>query len=577
MTIALATPAMAGIEHVLINGIYYNLNVGLKTAEVTYYDISSYGSNSVAYKGDVVIPSMIEYNQISYQVTSIGNSAFSNCGEMTSINLPTTLKTIGGSAFAGCIGLNSIVIPNGVEDIDYMAFDGCHGLTSLSLPEGLKTIGEWAFRNCNLSSINIPEGVTSIDSEAFRYNQNLLTITLPTTLNHLGNKSFDDTKWWKQESMKSLDTGQVYLGNWLYGTINAGAYGSVEIKEGCIGIADAIFSQGLESVTLPSTLQYIGASAFSYSKINSITIPNSVTMIHAGAFAYCKNLSTVNVGDNVYKIGMEAFADTPWLENQPNGLVYAGNVACAYKYNYWEEKTEDIILKDGCLGIADDFFNSAIGAITIPVTVKYISPNYFYNQMPSIIVEEGNKLYDSRNGCNAIIETATNTLILGCKNSVIPNGVTAIGALALGNCELTSISIPNSVQTIGNRAFENSKIKSLVISGSVVNIGNEAFNCCEELESIIVENSNAVYDSRENCNAIIETPTNTLIVGCKKTFIPNSVRKIEYLSCEGMQDLYCYAERVPVATINYPYYTTLYVPVGSVEAYKATSPWSKFK
>ena len=111
----------------------------------------------------------------------------------------------------------------------------------------------------------------------------------------------------------------------------------------------------------------------------------------------------------------------------------------------------------------------------------------------------------------------------------------------------------------------------------MVNIGNEAFNCCEELESIIVENSNAVYDSRENCNAIIETPTNTLIVGCKKTFIPNNVRKIEYLSCEGMQDLYCYAESVPVATINYPYSTTLYVPVGSVEAYKATSPWSKFK
>ena len=122
-------------------------------------------------------------------------------------------------------------------------------------------------------------------------------------------------------------------------------------------------------------------------------------------------------------------------------------------------------------------------------------------------MEEGNPVYDSRDNCNAIIETATNTLITGCKNTVIPSSVTSIGGSAFGGCSLTSICIPS--------------------------IGDGAFYNCASLISIAVEEGNPVYDSRDNCNAIIETATNSLITGCKNTVIPSSVTSIGRLAFGG--------------------------------------------
>ena len=127
------------------------------------------------------------------------------------------------------------------------------------------------------------------------------------------------------------------------------------------------------------------------------------------------------------------------------------------------------------------------------------------SKLTSIVVEDGNTKYESRNGCNAIIETATNTIIAGCINTVIPESVTSIGEAAFWGCrDLTSVSIPNSVTSIGLMAFSH----------------------CSSLTSIVVEDGNPKYDSRNGCNAIIETATNTLIAGCSSTVIPESVTSI---------------------------------------------------
>jgi hypothetical protein len=124
-------------------------------------------------------------------------------------------------------------------------------------------------------------------------------------------------------------------------------------------------------------------------------------------------------------------------------------------------------------------------------------------------VENGNPNYDSRQNCNAIIETNKDKLIVGCKNSTFPNDITSIGDFAFSGCaELGSILLPSSIQNIGKGAFQRcSKLKSINVPKSVLSIGEQAFVHCENLESIVVEDGNYKYDSRDDCNAIINKST----------------------------------------------------------------------
>ena len=187
---------------------------------------------------------------------------------------------------------------------------------------------------------------------------------------------------------------------------------------------------------------------------------------------------------------------------------------------------------------------SELTSIDLPHSITEIGQEAFGNcpGLTNIVVESGNSKFDSRNNCNAIIETADNTLIAGCKNTMIPNSVTKIGNFAFQGCTgLTRVDIPNSVTVIGCYAFEGcDSLNSIVIPNSVTEIGYAAFDWCTELSSIVVESGNPIFDSRDNCNAIIETADNTLIVGCKNTTIPNSVTAIgdfAFYSCHGLTSI----------------------------------------
>lgn len=213
--------------------------------------------------------------------------------------------------------------------------------------------------------------------------------------------------------------------------------------------------------------------------------------------------------------------------------------------------------------IGDYAFCSCKGltSIIIPESVIYIGQDAFANcgSLESIVVDEKNKVFDSRDNCNAIIQTATNRLWHGCKNTVIPKSITSIEDRAFDGCiGLTSITIPENVKIIHEEAFYGcSNLKSATLSGEicinvfvdctaltnvvisehVTKIAKGIFVRCNNLTNIVVDKNNKVYDSRNNCNAVIEKSSKKLVVGCKNTVIPKGTKKIGDYAFSGCSDL----------------------------------------
>ena len=161
------------------------------------------------------------------------------------------------------------------------------------------------------------------------------------------------------------------------------------------------------------------------------------------------------------------------------------------------------------------------GSVLIPEKVTYESVEYSVTSI-------GNEAFHNSYG--------------GLTSVTIPNSVTTIGYRAFYNCTgLTSIAIPNSVTSIVKEAFYHcSGLTSVTIPNSVTSIGDFAFDSCSGLTAITVEEGNAIYDSRDNCNAIIETGTNQLVFGCQNTIIPNSVTSIgdcAFVGCSGLTSI----------------------------------------
>ena len=268
-------------------------------------------------------------------------------------------------------------------------------------------------------------------------------------------------------------------------------------------VAGIYYDLNNDDKTASVTYMGLGSSDNKDAYVGNIIIPESttyngttysVTSIGDGAFLDCSGLTSVDIPNSVTYIGYGAFSD--------------------------------------CSGLT---------SVTIPNSITSIGNSAFYgcSGLTSVTVDNNNGTYNSRNNCNAIIETSTNSLIVGCKNTIIPNSVTSIGNSAFYGCSgLTSVTIPNSVTYIGISAFERcSGLTSVTIPNSVTSIGYGAFSGCSGLTSVVVDKNNGTYDSRDNCNAIIDTSTNKLIVGCKNTAIPNSVTSIGYGAFDGCSGL----------------------------------------
>ena len=220
-------------------------------------------------------------------------------------------------------------------------------------------------------------------------------------------------------------------------------------------------------VTIPSTVSYedvtysvtsIGNYAFSScSGLISVTIPNSVTSIGNYAFFCCSGLISVTIPNSVTSIGHDAFWRCSGLMS-----VIIPNSLKIIEYDAFEECSSltSIEIPNSVTSIESSAFSSctSLTSITIGNSVTSIGINPFSScsSLTSITVDAGNSVYDSRENCNAIIETSSNTLVVGCKKSTIPNSVTGIGEDAFSGCfGLTSIILPNHVTRIGDSAFHS--------------------------------------------------------------------------------------------------------------------------
>ena len=556
---------------------------------------------------------------IPNSVTSIGSSTFSYCYALSSINIPNSVTSIGSSAFSGCSALTSITIPSSVTSIGSSAFSYCSALTSITIPSNVTSIGDNPFRSCDaLATITVASTNTAYDSRdncnaIIRKSDNTLitgckNTVIPNNVTSIGNYAFSGYKNFTSIIIPSSVTS--------------------------IGSSAFAYCSELTSIDIPSSVTSIGSSAFSScSALTSITIPGNVTSIGSFAFSGCSNLTSVTVGMSVpVSINQYVFS------NRANATLYVpkGSKFAYEAADYWkefkqiEEYTDDAIINfadanvkslcvqnwdtngDGELSMSEaaavtdvgskfrnngnitsfeelEYFTgltsigssafrycSALTSITIPSNVISIG-NYALEgctALTTIKVIDGNTIFDSRNNCNAIIKKSDNTLIVGCKNTVIPSGVTSIGNYAFYNCSgLSSITIPSSVTSIGNSAFFGcnslttiaipssvttiegfafmncSGLSSFTIPNNVTSIGSCAFRGCRSLTSINIPSSvtsidssvfagcsalatitvasnNTVYDSRNNCNAIIRKSDNTLISGCKNTVIPDNITSI---------------------------------------------------
>lgn len=330
----------------------------------------------------------------------------------------------------------------------------------------VRSIGREAFAKCSaIKHVVICEGIEEIHDYAFALCANMESISIPSSVRDIGEYSLSFCV-----SLTSISVDE--------------ANETFDSRDGCNAIirtkGDRLLA-ACKGTRIPSSVDRIDGSAYKGCLIDSVIIPDGVRQICEYAFSYCPRLTRVHISSTVEMIDEGMFYECP--------------------------------------------------------------------NITSITVDERNKDYDSRGGCNAII--SGECLVRGCSTTIIPAGVEVIGRAAFYQCTgLRSIVIPEGVTDIQSSAFSDcsslkhvslpstltylepwggrqfhgcTSLDSIYIPANVDTLNSNAFSCCTSLCSIVVDPKNKKFDSRDGCNAIIETSEDRLMVGCNSTVIPEGV------------------------------------------------------
>ncbi len=419
---------------------------------------------------------------------------------------------------AGDIVISETITHEGKEykvtSIVNSAFQGCMAINSVKIPESVSIIGESAFRNCiNLTSISLPNSIYSISDYLLYGCTGLTTVTIPNSVTSIGNEAFSGC------------TGLT----------------SVTIPNSVTSIGNEAFSgcTGLTSVTIPNSVTSIGNAVFyNCMELKSIVFPEGLTKISDRICFGCGKLESVTIPDKVIAIGYDAFSCTGLKSIIiPNSVETISN---SLSHNYY--------LKDVFIGS----------------NVKDIYRGSFeQTELKKIQVSEDNPYFDSRDSCNAIVETATNTIIKGAGIPNFPKSVTKIGGEAyMENQDIIDLEIPEWIDSIGWGAFQVcQQMKSLTIKGNIAEIPYFAFSTDVRLHTV-------------------------KILGNIGNFGEST-----FGSCTDLKKFYCMSDVVPIlydnpsswtSTFGYSFsymrdedkIDTLYVRENMIDTYKASGGWN---